>query len=615
MNTTKRRIYFYLRNSTQQQEYEYQRNELQTHLDKFNDVTLVKIYSDKLSGFEINRPNIQLLLQDVDQGLVDEIWCNEFMRLSRDAINLQEIVKHCSDKKVNIYFKQQDLNTLDSRGDLNVTTKILISILGNFGEMDAQNFKQKGVAGKVSKAKLGNYVGGTLPAGYTYINEIGSKKIVIDEKKKKIIEFCFDQIANKKLTLNSVAKKLNNLKNIDSDYETIMKSKNYGTVNAKWKYNIWSMGVVKNIINCTWYAEGYRIFNNEKIVIDENLKFIDLDLYNRANEQLKLNSFSKSKTKHTYLIKDLIYCSCGQKMYPKNSAIRFYYKCYTNIKKDTDKSYNCDEAKTIAIEQIENNIFLLIQNKLPEFKVSVANKVNKHDKVNKKINENKKMIDVIESITLKNLTEYRKREISVYTRLGGDETDFYKLIEKIDRDIKEQQTIISQLISENNQFLISLSENDVVAEFEYKMNMIQNDKNMIKFYIRKFIKKIIICGGLKNQLFNVVKIQWHDRVNNDNDTYLLYKSKVSQNPLYYFLSPNDENTTIQWSKETLSFTFSNESNSVNLDTNQIMNKIDALYGRQGKIKVKSNVFDKREIEPNIFLNLGCDIMKIVSPMD
>lgn len=197
-----KRICYYLRNSTDQQDYEYQKVELDSLRNVRADIQLIKIYAEKISGFksENERPEMKLLLESVDKGEVDEIWCTEFTRLSRAALNLQSIVYHCAEKNVNIYFKSQNLNTLDDKGELNGSLKILISILAQFSEMDAKNFKTKGIQGKTSKAKLGMYVGGTLPTGYTYVNDVENKtkNIIIDENQRKVVEYIFNAYGNEK---------------------------------------------------------------------------------------------------------------------------------------------------------------------------------------------------------------------------------------------------------------------------------------------------------------------------------------------------------------------------------------------------------------------------------
>lgn len=177
-----KKIVYYLRNSTDQQDYEYQLNNLNTYFVQFNNIELVHVYAEKQSGFKLekDRPEMKLMLESVSKGEIEEIWVNEITRLSRDALNLQQIVNFCAEHKVNIFFKNQTLNTLDESKNFNPVTRLIISILAQFAQMDAENLFSKSKQGKTSKAKLGNYVGGTLPLGYTYIDNK-------TDKTKKII--------------------------------------------------------------------------------------------------------------------------------------------------------------------------------------------------------------------------------------------------------------------------------------------------------------------------------------------------------------------------------------------------------------------------------------------
>ena len=64
----KRKICFYVRNSTQQQDFQYQIDNLSNHLNKFNDVQLIKIFSENVST--LPEPKIILLIQFFDNILI-----------------------------------------------------------------------------------------------------------------------------------------------------------------------------------------------------------------------------------------------------------------------------------------------------------------------------------------------------------------------------------------------------------------------------------------------------------------------------------------------------------------------------------------------------------------
>jgi len=596
-----KRVCFYLRNSTSagQQDYIFQRealmNALNHRINIANNVILVSEYAEQISGTKEHikdRPELYKMLNNLET--FDEIWCYDIKRLARNAIVLLTVVRDCTNAGVNIFFMQDAMSTLNGDGTENKTAKYLLGLLGELAADDRNAFIQKGIDGKQTATRQGNYTGGNLPCGYTYINagvklKSSPKKIVIDDSKRKVVEYIFDQIANKKQTCNSTAINLNNLKLIDSDFETVMKSKNYGERNNKWMFHSWAGSTIKKIINCTWYVkgQGYRIYNGEKIELDDSLTFIDADLWTRANEQLKSNQFVKTKTKHTYLIKDLLYCECGEKMYPQNSSVRWHYKCKLNIQNDRDKSIFCNAAKTVGVEQLENNLFLLIKNKLPEFKLTVQKKENKVEQIKEKIQENNNIIEVINSTNLKNLDARKKRIIHVYETIGGDSDEFQNKINAVDFEIKNEKTKINSLESENKLLTISMSELDIATELENNILAIQNDTNLIKYYFEKLIKKVTVCGVEKKQLNNVIKIDWNENVNNNNSTFLFYHSKVKQRPLYYFIYGGNENIEINWNTKTKTFNIlDKETNKIYEQTfDQLTETLNRLYYENIEINI------------------------------
>ena len=202
-----------MRNSTESQDYQFQLDKLLEHLNKFNDVELIKVYKEKVSGFrsEEEREQMNLLLQSVEKNEIDEIWLYSLNRLSRSSIHLQVIVEKCFKSKVNIYFYQQGYSSLNSAGEYTDMMKLLISIMSNFAESDAKSFGKKSRDGKKSKTETHNYVGGMLPIGYDYDNDFlnKTKKIKVHEDRKLLVEYIFDQYVNKKQSIVSITNDLN----------------------------------------------------------------------------------------------------------------------------------------------------------------------------------------------------------------------------------------------------------------------------------------------------------------------------------------------------------------------------------------------------------------------
>ena len=641
-----RKIAYYLRNSTDNQEYLYQKDSLDNVLNTRNDVELVKVYGEKISGFksETERPEMNKLLKSVDAGELTDIWVNEITRLSRASINLQTICLYCAERNVNIFFKSQNLNTLDDDGNFNPIAKLIISILAQFAEMDAKNFKQKGIQGKESKAKLGNYTGGVIPIGYTYINNLDrkTKKIIIDSERRKVVEYIFNSYVYDNKSLGQITNDLNNLKLINPNFQSAFQY-------AEKEMNIikgeqWHQTTVKRVINCTWYSEGFRMYKNEKIILDNSLVFIDSNLYNMANEKLKTNQHSGKERLHTYLFKDLIFCSCGQRMQPKQATKKYIgddkniiignYECTSNHNRRWNKNEKCEHnSKSIKTESIENAVWLLIKNKLPEFRQSIEDITVKQEIIYSKIDHNNQLIEAIEGTTILELNNSRKRVIYNNNKFGGDENELEQTINEIDNQIKQQQKIITQLKSENTKHSFSIENLDVTSEIEKNIKTIELDKNLIKFYIQKLIKKITIGGGLKGQLVNVIEIEWNDTVNNNNNTFLFYYSKPTINPNFYYISSEAKNLNpasksiieINWSTENKAFNiFDSETNeTIELTVNQMMNnldKIDYFFNDDSKYDetmnflihfVNYDFYDKKEnlIPKRDLINYDIDLLK------
>ncbi len=559
MKPSKKRVFLYCRNSTLQQEFLFQINSLESYYNTRNDVDIIETIGEKISGFksEYDRPEMNRLLKMVDAGLVDEIAVNSFDRLSRAAINLQTICLHCAEKGVNIFFKSQNLNTLDEFGNFNPIVKLIISILSQFAEMDANNLKIKLVQGKTNKAKLQQYVGGTLPIGYTYINDLENKtkKIVINEDEKTVVEYIFNSFVNEQKSLNQIANNLNNLKEVNSKFLPNKLNR---------KYNMWHISVIRNILTCTWYSQGFRIWKEEKIMLDNELIFIDADIFNRAQELLDENKRKLKPSTHSYTLNEILYCSCGEKMRPKTSTSVKSYLCSNILKRDLNKNMTCPDGKSISIEKVENAVWLMLKNKISDFRVELEQKENKATDINTKIESNNKLIESIKNKIISELKETRKRTINVFAKFGGDDSELESTINSIDNQIKQQEKIISELKSDNIKLLYSIENLDIAAEIENNLKLIEVDKSLIKFYINKLISKITVCGGLNGKWDTILRIEFNDNINNNHDVYLFFNSLV-KNPLYYFISSTATNN-IKWNIETKTF------NIKDLNNNQYIEK-------------------------------------------
>lgn len=129
-------IYKYERVSTKKQSIGRQ----EMILDKLG-ITFDKAYTDKISGKGIDRPALNKLKLEVNEG--DIIYCESISRLGRNVDDLRATCDYFKNKGVTVYFVKEGINT-DGDG-----YKFILTILGAVAEMERENTVervQQGVA-------------------------------------------------------------------------------------------------------------------------------------------------------------------------------------------------------------------------------------------------------------------------------------------------------------------------------------------------------------------------------------------------------------------------------------------------------------------------------------
>ncbi|MBE6102031.1 MAG: recombinase family protein [Selenomonas ruminantium] len=103
----------YVRVSTLEQHEERQKIEL-TEKAKVE-----KIFLDKLSGKDIDRPQLQAMLEFAREG--DTVYVSEFSRLARSTKDLLDIVQRLKEKQVQVISLKESFDTSTPAGELAMT--------------------------------------------------------------------------------------------------------------------------------------------------------------------------------------------------------------------------------------------------------------------------------------------------------------------------------------------------------------------------------------------------------------------------------------------------------------------------------------------------------------
>lgn len=115
---------------------------------------LDRIFTDKASGKDTKRPQLQELLQFVREG--DTVFVHSMDRLARNLDDLRQLVKKLTNQGVSIYFVKEGLTF---NGEDSPMSNLLLSVMGAFAEFERALIKERQREGIVLAKKKGVYKG------------------------------------------------------------------------------------------------------------------------------------------------------------------------------------------------------------------------------------------------------------------------------------------------------------------------------------------------------------------------------------------------------------------------------------------------------------------------
>jgi site-specific DNA recombinase len=134
-----------------------------------------------VSGGTLERPALQRLLVDIEEGLVDVVVVYKIDRLSRSLADFAKLVEVFDEHRVTFVSVTQAFNTTTSMGRL--TLNILLSFAQFEREVTAERIRDKVAASR----KKGIWMGGPVPYGYKVVN----KKLVVNEPEAENVRWIF----------------------------------------------------------------------------------------------------------------------------------------------------------------------------------------------------------------------------------------------------------------------------------------------------------------------------------------------------------------------------------------------------------------------------------------
>ena len=143
------RVVILARVSTDKQLYERQVVEMEQYCKSVG-WDVAKIFANKVSGAKKNeeRPEIMEMLQYIEQNNIDKVCVLEISRLGRNTLEALKVIELLNERKVCLYIKNYNLETLDSEGNVNPITGLICTILLEIGAMERNTIKERMASGR-----------------------------------------------------------------------------------------------------------------------------------------------------------------------------------------------------------------------------------------------------------------------------------------------------------------------------------------------------------------------------------------------------------------------------------------------------------------------------------
>ncbi|MCD6317882.1 recombinase family protein [Candidatus Aerophobetes bacterium] len=506
MKEDRKRAAIYARVSTSEQE---KRQTVQIQLERLTKTIeergweLVENYvDDGYSGELLERPALDLLLDEIEKKHIEVVLVTEPDRLARDFVAQKFLEKQINEKGAVVEFLS--LSPPKSEDE-----QLGLDILGLVSWWERRKIRARTLRGKIKKAKEGHIVGGKAPYGYRYVGRTREKPgyYEILEEEAYWVRKIFHLYIFEGLSMEAIARYLTEKK-----------------VPTKSGNTVWRTSTIHSILTNRTYAGvayynkhhsippkdagktgHYRRLKNTSREIRPKEEWIpikvpaivDHEIWEEAQKKIKENTrTSPRNTRHPYLLRGKLVCGlCGLPLYGTPSGKRLFYYC-SNRHRNSPLPKTCP-AKPIDASILDCTVWESLSKALshPDTLIAGLKKLQKTEA--NACDLRKQRLEEIER-RLKKLEKAEQRAAELYTY---DEKmtlqDYKKHVEKIrsekERLKKEGEEIQKQMKMTNTleeiEAQIGLLYNDITSKIE---TLSFDEKRKI---VDLLVDKVVVTGN------------------------------------------------------------------------------------------------------------------------
>lgn len=437
--TSKKRVCAYCRVSTdseeQQTSYVAQVDYYTNYIKNKPDWEYVDIYADEgISGTNTNkRTDFQRMINDCEEGKIDLIITKSISRFARNTLDCLKYVRQLKEKGIGIFFEKENINTLDSKGE------VLLTILSSLAQDESRNISENIKWSYARQFQNGRVI--VNHKRFLGYDKDENGELIINEEEAKVVRRIFNEYLSG-LSFQKIAQGLERdkvktgagkTKWWDSSVERILgNEKYYGNVILQKTYTV-DFLTHKRVKN-DGIVPQYLIENNhEPIISKEVFDLVQAERERRAR-LFKNTPEIRNKYSNKYAMSSKVICgNCGGRFRrrvwnSKDKYRRYVWQCSTYI--EEGKSV-CDMKGVgeVQLKEIFVRMFNRLYTEKDSFIRTMVNNISKvigadrNDKEAKELDEKiAKLKDEIKKLVRFNVQNNLDSTIYTeeYTRLSHE---------------------------------------------------------------------------------------------------------------------------------------------------------------------------------------------------
>lgn len=417
----------------------------------------INVYAESISGYKKDeRIQLQQLLLEITNSPAKYkcIYTSEISRIGRNPLETRRIIDDLTEKGIPVYIQSLNQSTIDKDGKRNMIMNIILQVLMEYSNLEAETFKARSKSGLLHSAKNGKAGGGkNLPYGY---EKNADGLLVVNPKEEHVIKEIFE-LYSKGNGIKVISGILNN--------KAIPTRMNITHKNKRIKFKIekdgskirWSDKQVHDIIRNTLYA-GERRFKGE-IISAPNI--ISKDQFEKCKEIRESKTHRNYLTTYTYLLKDKLICGCcGRNYFAKYKPVKGGDKVYICSSRLTKGNCGNLGVNISFLESVVLNVLKTYLSKLStrpdsieklksqligEIEILKNQLMNIHKKLERKISQEKRLLDLYLDLAItRSIFEAKKNQIK------SDLVSINQQLSIVDRDIKEKKDHLNKIEENKN---------------------------------------------------------------------------------------------------------------------------------------------------------------------